>query len=299
VRRVVLPLLIAIFLLSGPPMASAQGRAFCRPGESPQFRFGFAALKEQVGPAMGEPIECEHANASNGDTLQQTTAGLAFYRKATNTPTFTDGFRHWGLTGSGLAYWEGSSVDPPGAGVAMAPDINPAISQLRSPGRRILVPPAGLQPFADLTLAQATPCCDQSSQFYSIKYIGPGTFSTATIEGSTGREQFDFYDSGVSPQCPPSVTYCPGVGVLAGGSPTNEKFRGMRVGNHPAVVTHVICCNGHYFRVTWLDSGARSTYSMEFTGETADRFVTSTISGRNQSSADAMAALATQLVALQ
>jgi hypothetical protein len=45
--------------------------------------------------------------------LQQTTTGLAFWRKATNTPTFTDGSRHWALTSGGLVAWTGPSVDPP------------------------------------------------------------------------------------------------------------------------------------------------------------------------------------------
>ena len=82
--------------------------------------FGFATLKAQLGPTMGEPTECEHPNSANGDTLQNTTTGLAFYRKSTNIPTFTDGHRHWGLTPAGLVYWEGSAIDPPGV-AASAP----------------------------------------------------------------------------------------------------------------------------------------------------------------------------------
>ena len=46
--------------------------------------------------------------------LQQTTSGLAFYRKATNIPTFTNGWEHWGWTADGLVYWTGDAVDPPG-----------------------------------------------------------------------------------------------------------------------------------------------------------------------------------------
>ncbi len=93
--------------------AQAQGAAYCAPGQGPRFQFGFAALKAELGDTMGQPTECEHANTANGDTLQQTTTGLAFYRKSTNTPTFTDGFRHWALTPAGLVSWEGSAVDPP------------------------------------------------------------------------------------------------------------------------------------------------------------------------------------------
>jgi hypothetical protein len=54
-----------------------------------------------------------HPNPDNGNALQQTSTGLAYYRKATNSPTFTDGWRHWALTAGGLAYWEGESAEPP------------------------------------------------------------------------------------------------------------------------------------------------------------------------------------------
>jgi hypothetical protein len=101
-------------LVASPLPASAQGAPYCRVGEQPAFRYGFATLKAQLGATMGDPVECEHPNSANGDTLQQTTTGLAFYRKSTNTPTFTDGYRHWGLTPSGLVAWQGSAVDPPG-----------------------------------------------------------------------------------------------------------------------------------------------------------------------------------------
>lgn len=92
------------------PVASAA--PYCQAGQSPRFVFGFAALA-QAGAPMGTSMECEHANAANGDTLQQTSNGLSFYRKATNTPTFTDGFNHWALTPSGMVTWTGSSIDPP------------------------------------------------------------------------------------------------------------------------------------------------------------------------------------------
>ncbi len=86
---------------------------YCAPGQDPEFVLGFAFMKSQLGDIMGEPSECEHANPENGDTLQQTTTGLSFYRKSTNTPTFTDGWRHWGWTAQGLVFWTGDSIDPP------------------------------------------------------------------------------------------------------------------------------------------------------------------------------------------
>ena len=102
---------------------------FCGIDEAPEFRFGIAYLKALIGPVMGDPVECEHANRANGDALQHTTTGLAFYRKATNTPTFTDGWRHWAWTENGLVTWVGASVDPP----------NLTVSTSISDGLRVLV----------------------------------------------------------------------------------------------------------------------------------------------------------------
>lgn len=115
-----LPWLLAmVSLLAIPsPIALAQRAPFCQAGQAPHFVFGFAALRDQLGDVMGDPIECEHANSTNGDTLQMTTTGFSFYRIGTNTPTFTDGFNHWGLIDSDLVAWTGDSIDPPGVVVA-------------------------------------------------------------------------------------------------------------------------------------------------------------------------------------
>ncbi len=70
-----------------------------------------------LGEMIGTPVTCEFADPSgSGDVLQQTSSGLAFWRKATNTLTFTDGNRHWALTSGGWVQWTGPSVDPPTAG---------------------------------------------------------------------------------------------------------------------------------------------------------------------------------------
>jgi hypothetical protein len=59
-------------------------------------------------------LTCEFADPTgSGDVHQQTTRGLAFWRKGTNTPTFTDGSNHWGKTPQGWVEWTGISVDPP------------------------------------------------------------------------------------------------------------------------------------------------------------------------------------------
>jgi hypothetical protein len=78
------------------------------------FRAGFAALSDQLGPTMGDPTTCEYPDpAGTGDVEQNTTTGLAFWRKSTNTPTFTNGFDHWARTPAGVTRWTGTSVDPP------------------------------------------------------------------------------------------------------------------------------------------------------------------------------------------
>lgn len=101
--------------LLGVVPASAQPSSGCRPGQSPTYVFGFAALYEWLGDAtMGAPVTCEYADPNGtGDTEQNTVLGLAFWRKSTNTPTFTNGAEHWALTERGRLTWSGPSIDPP------------------------------------------------------------------------------------------------------------------------------------------------------------------------------------------
>jgi hypothetical protein len=87
--------------------------AFCQPGQTPEFVHGLAALKQQLGDTMGTPVECEHPATAAGDTVQQTTTGLAAYHSQSNTVTFTDGWQHWALTPSGVVSWEGTQSEPP------------------------------------------------------------------------------------------------------------------------------------------------------------------------------------------
>ena len=114
-------LTIGVVFLAPAPQAFAQSAPFCGQGSSPKFSYGFADLKARLGSAMGDPVECEHTDGTSGDVLQQTTTGLAFWRKSTNTPTFTDGFNHWALTPNGLLSWTGQSVDPPSTARGTSP----------------------------------------------------------------------------------------------------------------------------------------------------------------------------------
>jgi hypothetical protein len=94
--------------------AAAPTQTRCAPGQTPRFVFGFADLKARLGEAVGEPVTCEFADPKgSGDVHQQTSKGLAFWRKGTNMPTFTNGNEHWGSTPGGWVYWTGDSIDPP------------------------------------------------------------------------------------------------------------------------------------------------------------------------------------------
>jgi hypothetical protein len=93
-----------------------QVRSYCHTGPEPQFRFGFgfAALHDRLGTTMGEPVECEHTDPATGDLLQWTTTGLAYQRKGTNTPAFTDGRQRWILTPRGVAHEMDDATRPAG-----------------------------------------------------------------------------------------------------------------------------------------------------------------------------------------
>lgn len=105
--------LVALALLAlSPAPALADAAPFCDAGQSPAFSFGFADLQSALGATMGDPTECEHPNSVNGDSLQQTTTGLAIYRQSTNTPEFTDGWNHWALTVRGVIAWSGADQPP-------------------------------------------------------------------------------------------------------------------------------------------------------------------------------------------
>jgi hypothetical protein len=101
----------ATFALPAP--ALAQGAPHCPPGQQARFVFGIAELHERLGPMMGVPLECESINPENGDTIQQTTTGLAYYRPSINAPMFTDGQTHWALSNDQVLMWRSPSVVPP------------------------------------------------------------------------------------------------------------------------------------------------------------------------------------------
>lgn len=106
-------------------VAFAQDAApFCAPGQPARFLFGIAALHERLGGPMGDPLECEHINAANGDTIQRTSTGLAYYRPSIGLSIFTNGETHWTLANGRLLLWRNGSVTPPEPTAAEAEYLN-------------------------------------------------------------------------------------------------------------------------------------------------------------------------------
>jgi len=91
----------------------AQSAPFCAEAQSVDWLDEFAPLSEQLGDVMGEPVECPHPTSDGGDTVQQTSTGLAVLRMPSGLPSFTDGTTRWALTDQGLVSWMGTSLDPP------------------------------------------------------------------------------------------------------------------------------------------------------------------------------------------
>jgi Protein of unknown function (DUF4232)/Galactose oxidase, central domain len=88
----VLRLLFGLFVLAIvatiPPVPAARA-------EGCHFVFGFATLHDLIPEIVGQCLEDEQHNPTNGDGLQATTLGLLVWRKADNFTAFTDGFRTW------------------------------------------------------------------------------------------------------------------------------------------------------------------------------------------------------------
>jgi len=106
-------LLLALVALPTSSASAAQGGNGCPAGQSPHYVFGFAVLHDQIGPVMGDPLTCEFPDPNGtGDILQLTSQGLAFWRKSTNRPTFTNGELHFALVGPD--FWHGTGYSPTG-----------------------------------------------------------------------------------------------------------------------------------------------------------------------------------------
>jgi hypothetical protein len=77
---------------------------------------GFKLLHDLIPTIVGNCLDNEQHNPTNGDALQYTTGGLLVWRKADNWTAFTDGYRTWVNGPHGLQErlnsqhfaWEGS-----------------------------------------------------------------------------------------------------------------------------------------------------------------------------------------------
>jgi hypothetical protein len=278
VRLTALAMLLAVTVAS-PAVAHAQAAGSCPSGERPQFVFGFADLRVRLGDAMGDPATCAFPDPNGtGDVHQRTTHGLAFWRKSTNTPTFTNGSEHWALTSAGLVTWTGTSVDPPPADAAATP---------ASSSSPVLLPPAGLAPFAGLPVSSIV----AGATGYSVVY-GVNGGSSAVVNGQPGRPTF----VPVFSRCVNTALYCT-ENILGRDDtrPASEIFRGLTVKGQSAVATHTTCCNGLYWTVQWYDPAADMTYELSLEQDLSKPYGEE-VSPGNLASARQLAALADQLV---
>jgi hypothetical protein len=104
-RRRFLIVLIAATLTALPWTAEAS--PFCPGDQKLPFMPAIARLHEQVGSAMGDPIECVRTDRTTGGAHQQTTTGIAVYQQDGSAATFTNGRDFWRMTPEGLLHWEG------------------------------------------------------------------------------------------------------------------------------------------------------------------------------------------------
>lgn len=123
----------------------------------PQFVLGFKVLHDMIPDIVGQPLENEHYNPLNGDSLQGTTNGLLVWRKADNFTAFTDGTTTWVNGPFGLQSrpnadrfpWEPATPPPPPAQPAPpAPAPSPTPMPV-APTQPRPAPPAPTAPHPD------------------------------------------------------------------------------------------------------------------------------------------------------
>jgi hypothetical protein len=113
--------LIVALIPPGAPVSMSQAAPFCASDQAPEFPTEFTPLVGALAGAMGDPLECAHAQ--DGSLLLTTSGGLAFVRLEDGAPTFTNGFENWALTGDGVTYW---TVDP--SALAPPPAVDPCLA---------------------------------------------------------------------------------------------------------------------------------------------------------------------------
>jgi hypothetical protein len=201
---------------------------------------------------------------------------LAFWRKSTNTPTFTNGSEHWALTSDGPMTWTGANIDPPVAS-SLPPVSNSAL---------FLVAPQGLPSFSGLPVRDI----EEDASGYKVVY-GMNGGPSAVVSGHAGRDNGPQFT-----HCVPTALNCTD-NILGRDDtrPASEIFRGLLVNGLPAYVTHITCCNGLYWIVSWYEPTADVTYELSLEQDVA-RPYGDAISPSNVGLARQLASLAAQLV---
>ena len=147
------------------------------------------------------------------------------------------------------------------AGSAAAVDL---FDELRSFAGTVLVPTDGLEPFAELRPYRVEIGRVRGSGpargRYLVQYREGQSRSLdagqAQIAGTIGRGGFDEAVETLANlsfrRCAPDAAYCwENVGGQDGAAPASELFRGLAVGDGPAVVEDVLCCGGHHWALDW------------------------------------------------
>jgi hypothetical protein len=151
----------ALALLSATLLAPVGGvvraQAFCPDGTE---GIPSGAALQVLGPLLpdtiGEPTECEHV-ADNGDLLQATSGGLAYWQAGTQTAHFTDGADDWWYADGALV----SRASAPAPVAADAPAAETAPPPAPTVGQSVTPPPSAsnlmLLGFEDGTTATTRP----------------------------------------------------------------------------------------------------------------------------------------------
>jgi hypothetical protein len=66
------------------------------------FILGFAAFTEHIPAIVGSCLDNEQHDPTTGDAIQYTTDGLLVWRKSDNQTAFTNGYRTWITSSSGI-----------------------------------------------------------------------------------------------------------------------------------------------------------------------------------------------------
>ncbi|MBV9325640.1 MAG: hypothetical protein JO352_17860 [Chloroflexi bacterium] len=278
IRSIVSALLLA--LLASARVDAQPAAGFCGIAETPHFDAVLAELADELGDVMGEPVECAHANPDNGDLLQRTTTGLAYYRAALEIPVFTDGAEHWALTDTGIDDWTSIDVDPPGvttpaatrppeaadwaAALAAAPVSRavPGALGIDAFPAPLRVPRIASELFAGLSVREASAwkgTDTPSTWSYSVALgTGPNDAPLAQLFGSAGRTAFA-RAAEPADGCRPAAgdDYC-----ASSSAGSLERFFGLAVAGQPTVATHVARGSAQLaaWRVEWYEPSVDVSY---------------------------------------